>query len=406
MRTTSFSITAVDMRGSLIIRHVVATTEDAARLAVSTEGAKVLRCDPVVPSWGQALRHQLSQIFGASKSLDTVTFSQDMATLMDAGVTVKEAIHALHQQEKSSARQEILGQVNTLILQGLSFSEALTRTRAFPELLVATVAASEETGDLATGLSRYARHQQSLRTVRDRVVGACVYPLLLLVVGSLVVALLMGVVVPRFATLINSSGKKLPLMSQILMEWGQFVSTHAWAPVGILLGMASLLVYGFVQLKNPRTRKILLKRIPGVATVVREFQHLQMYRTTAILTSRGISIHKALVYSLEFLSPDDQRLLKKSLLDMQEGIGVSAALSQSGLADVVASSMLHVAEKTGSMSEMLDRIADFYERTLQRNIDIVSKLVEPILMIIFGIIIGGIVVLMYLPIFDLASSIS
>lgn len=406
MHTTSFSITAVDMRGSLFIRHVVATTEDAARLAVSTEGAKVLRCDPVVPSRWQALRHQLSQIFGTSKSLDTVTFSQDMATLMDAGVTVKEAIHALHQQEKSSARQEILGQVNTLILQGLSFSEALTRTQAFPELLVATVAASEETGDLATGLSRYARHQQSLRTVRDRVVGACVYPLLLLVVGSLVVALLMGVVVPRFATLINSSGKKLPLMSQILMEWGQFVSTHAWAPVGILLGMASLLVYGYVQLKNPRTRKILLKRIPGVATVVREFQHLQMYRTTAILTSRGISIHKALVYSLEFLSPDDQQLLRKSLLDMQEGIGVSAALSQSGLADVVASSMLHVAEKTGSMSEMLDRIADFYERTLQRNIDIVSKLVEPILMIIFGIIIGGIVVLMYLPIFDLASSIS
>lgn len=406
MDTTSFSITAVDLRGSLFIRRVVASTEEAARAAVSTEGAKVLRCDPVVPSRGQALKHQFTQIFAATKTLDTVTFSQDMATLMDAGVTVKEAIHALHQQEKSTVRQEILGQVNTLITQGLSFSEALTRTRAFPELLVATVAASEETGDLATGLSRYARHQQSLRTVRDRVVGASVYPLLLLVVGSLVVALLMGVVVPRFATLINSSGKKLPLLSQMLMEWGQFVSTHAWAPLTILLGMATLLVYGYAQLKNPRTRKILLKRVPGVARVVREFQHLQMYRTTAILTSRGISIHKALVYSLEFLSPDDQVLLKKSLLDMQEGIGVSAALSQSGLADVVASSMLHVAEKTGSMSEMLDRIADFYERTLQRNIDIVSKLVEPILMIIFGIIIGGIVVLMYLPIFDLASSIS
>lgn len=406
MPSSSFSITAVDVRGSLFFRRVEASSEDAARLAVSTDGATVLRCEPVTPSRSEAFKQQLGQAFSKSRTLDTVTFSQDMATLMDAGVTVKEAIHALHQQEKTASRQEILGQVNTLILQGLSFSEALARTHAFPDLLIATVAASEETGDLATGLSRYAKHQQSLRTVRDRVVGACVYPLLLLIVGSLVVALLLGVVVPRFATLINSSGKELPMMSRLLMEWGQFVSTHAWAPIVMLVGMASVLVFGFVQFKNPHTRKILLKRIPGVARVVREFQHLQMYRTTAILTSRGISIHKALVYSLEFLSPDDQRLLKKSLLDMKEGLGVSAALSQSGLVDVVASSMLHVAEKTGSMSEMLDRIADFYERTLQRNIEIVSKLVEPILMIIFGIIIGGIVVLMYLPIFDLASSIS
>lgn len=406
MPSSSFSITAVDVHGSLFFRRIDAASEDAARLAVSTDGATVLRCEPVTPRRSEAFKQQLAQAFSKSRTLDTVAFSQDMATLLDAGVTVKEAIHALHKQEKTPARQEILGQVNTLILQGLSFSEALARTHAFPDLLIATVAASEETGDLATGLSRYAKHQQSLRTVRDRVVGACVYPLLLLIVGSLVVALLLGVVVPRFAGLINSSGKKLPLMSQLLMEWGQFVSTHAWAPVVMLLGMASLLVFGFVQFKNPHARNILLKRIPGVARVVREFQHLQMYRTTAILTSRGISIHKALVYSLEFLSSDDQRMLKKSLLDMQEGIGVSAALSQSGLVDIVASSMVHVAEKTGSMSEMLDRIADFYERTLQRNIDIVSKLVEPILMIIFGIIIGGIVVLMYLPIFDLASSIS
>lgn len=406
MATQTYSITAVDVRGGLFFRRVDALSEDAARENVALDGAVVLRCDVLPPSRVQILQRQLTQLLQKSGALDTVAFSQDMATLMDAGVTVKEAIHALHRQEKNGSRQEVLGQVNALILQGLSFSEALSRTQAFPELLIATVAASEETGDLATGLSRYAKHQQSLRTVRDRVVGACVYPLLLLIVGSLVVALLMGVVVPRFATLINSSGKKLPLMSQLLMEWGQFVSAHAWAPVAVLLGMAGLLMYGFVMLKNPHTRKILLKKVPGVARVVREFQHLQMYRTTAILTSRGISIHKALVYSLEFLSPDDQRLLKASLQEMQHGIGVSAALTQSGLADVVAGSMLHVAERTGSMSEMLDRIADFYERTLQRNIDIVSKLVEPILMIVFGIIIGGIVVLMYLPIFDLASSIS
>lgn len=406
MQQRMFSVTALDNRGGLFLRKLQATSEEAARSEVTAQGATVLRCSAIQLGFAQRMGQWLSRATVRSNGMDMVAFSQDMATLMEAGVTVKEAIQALHRQETQAARKEVLGQVNTLISQGLSFSQALDRTNTFPELLVATVAASEETGDLATGLSRYARHQQGLRTVRDRVVGACVYPLLLLIVGSLVVALLLGVVVPRFSTLIGASGKKLPLMSQLLMEWGQFVGRHAWAPLLILAGLASILVFSYAQLRNPVTRKRLLNRIPGVAKVVREFQHLQMYRTTAILTSRGIAIHKALVYSLEFLDAQDQAALNRSLLEMQQGIGVSAALTQSGLAEVVPSSMLNVAEKTGAMSEMLDRIADFYERSLQRNIDIVSRLIEPILMIIFGIVIGGIVVLMYLPIFDLASSIS
>lgn len=131
-----------------------------------------------------------------------------------------------------------------------------------------------------------------------------------------------------------------------------------------------------------------------------------MYRTTAILTSRGITIHKALLYSMELLSPSDQPRLRAALDAMREGVDISSALSNSGLSDIVATSMLNVAERTGSLPEMLDRIADFYERSLQRNIDIVSRLIEPVMMIIFGILIGGIVILMYLPIFDLAASIS
>jgi general secretion pathway protein F len=325
---------------------------------------------------------------------------------MDAGVTIKEAIAALHHRESSPKKLEVLNQIKTSISQGVAFSEALKNTQAFPDLLVATIAASEQTGDLATGLSRYAKHQQSLRAVRDRVVGACVYPLLLLIVGSLVITLLLGVVVPRFATLIVSTGKELPLLSKILMRWGHFVDGQPWVPVVMLIAMVVSMVIVFLQLNQPQTRKKWLARIPGVARVVREFQHLQLYRTTAILTSRGISIHKSLGFCLEFLDEVDQLRLNSALSDMRQGVSVSEALARSGLSDEVASSMINVAERTGAMAEMLDRIADFYERNLQRNIDIVSRLIEPLLMIIFGIVIGGIVVLMYLPIFDLASSLS
>jgi general secretion pathway protein F len=341
-----------------------------------------------------------------SGAVDTVAFSQDLATLMEAGVTVKEAVDALARKETSAARRQVLSRLNDAMSEGLSFSAALEQSRAFPALLVATVAASEQTGDLATGLSRYARHQQSLRTVRDRVIGACIYPLLLLAVGSVVVLMLLGVVVPRFSRLIDSNDRELPALSKLLMAWGQFADANPAVPMALLAGFAAAVILAVMQWRNADSRRRWLARIPGVAKVVREFQHLQMYRTTAILTSRGITIHKALVFSLDLLGPADRERLRAGLVQMHEGVTISAALSGCGLSDVVATSMLNVAERSGALPEMLDRIADFYERSLQRNIDIVTRLIEPLLMIVFGIVIGGIVVLMYLPIFDLASSIS
>lgn len=404
--STLYNVSVIDAQGQLSLQKVQARSEEEAAQTVRHAGITVIRCEPFVNSRESRLRSALGAVFTKSGSIDTVVFSQDMATLMEAGVTVKEAIAALNRKEAASSKLQVLGQINTEISNGLSFSAALRKTQAFPELLIATVAASEETGDLATGLSRYAKHQQNLRAVQDKVIGACVYPLLLLAVGSLVVALLLGVVVPRFSTLIDSTGKELPLLSKILMSWGHFVDSHPWVPFMILVALIATMTWLIVQFRNPQRRKQWLSRIPGVAKVVREFQHLQLYRTTAILTSRGITIHKALVYSTEFLSTVDQSRLKAALASMREGVGVSTSLENSGLADVIAVSMLNVAERTGAMAEMLDRIADFYERTLQRNIEIVSRLIEPILMIIFGVVIGGIVVLMYLPIFDLASSIS
>jgi general secretion pathway protein F len=406
MKTNLYSISTIDARGAMAFQKVEAQSESHAREIVSTAGVTVIQIHAAPSAFASAWGRGLLKVFQKSPEIDTVVFSQDIATLLDAGVTVKDAIGALTKRETSRSKLEVLQQINTSIAEGLSLSAALRKTKAFPQILLATVAASEETGDLATGLSRFAKHQQSLRLVRDKVIGACVYPMLLLGVGSIVVALLLGVVVPRFATLIDSSGKELPLLSKILMGWGHYVDAHPWIPFGLLLGIVAGIAALTAQLKNPTKRKKLLEKIPGVSGVIREFQHLQMYRTTAILTSRGIAIHKALLYSLEFLTPSDQQRLNDALSEIRQGVSVSVALEKTGLSDVVASSMLAVAERTGAMSEMLDRIADFYERTLQRNIDIVSRLIEPVLMIIFGIVIGGIVVLMYLPIFDLASSIS
>ena len=400
-----FDVSLVDARGKISHERIEAPSAEAATSLAAARG-NVLTCVQLGNQVGTGVAQRLAEAITTKTKIDTVIFSQDMATLLEAGVTVREAMGVLQRKESHASRKAILAQISTSISHGLPLSAALKDARAFPELLVATVAASEETGDLATGLARYAKHQQSLRLVRDKVIGACVYPALLLIVGSLVVVLLLGVVVPRFATLIDSSGKDLPWLSKVLMTWGGFVDANPWVGIALFAILISAFIFGFSRLRDPQTLRAVLRRLPGVAKVMREFQHLQMYRTTAILTARGIPIHKALTYSNEYLDAQDRARLQVALQNMGHGVGVSQALGNCQLSDEVATSMIHVAERTGSLPEMLDRIADFYERTLQRNIDIVSRLIEPILMIIFGIVIGGIVVLMYLPIFDLASSIS
>jgi general secretion pathway protein F len=402
--TQTFAAVILDARGSLVARHIEARSEDEARALAGADGHAVIQCRAASGTPREQSRR--ARWFPKKTSIDAVAFTQDLATLMGAGVTVKDGVHALARKEASAAGSRVMGQLNEAMAQGMSFSTALERSRAFPSLLVATVAASEQTGDLATGLARYAAHQQSLRTVRDRVIGASVYPLLLLVVGSVIVLMLLGVVVPRFARLLDATGRELPLMSRLLMGWGHYADAHpgvALFLLALLPAAAACLVF---RMRDVDVRRRWMARVPGVAPLARQFQHLQMYRTAAILTARGITIHKALLVTTDLLSPADRDRVHAAVRQMREGVTVSAALSGCGLSDVVAFSMLAVAERSGNMAEMLDRIADFHERSLQRHMDILTRLIEPALMIVFGVIIGGIVLLMYLPIFDLASSFS
>lgn len=264
MIATSFNIHVMDPQGRVAMQLVEAASVEQAHQKASSHGHVVLKCEAVKVTGNSLTGIFRKLFFTKAAAIDTVVFSQDLATLMEAGVTVKEAIQALTRKESSHSSRQILDQLNTAISQGLSFSAALERSQAFPELLIATVAASEQTGDLATGLSRYARHQQSLRTVRDRVIGACVYPLLLLAVGSLIVAMLLGVVVPRFATLIDSSGRELPFLSKALMLWGRFVDAHPTLPVLLFLVIGAAIATLVTKWRQPEVRRKWLEKIPGV----------------------------------------------------------------------------------------------------------------------------------------------
>lgn len=396
-----------DASGRVSCQQIQAATQEDARLQMLRSGAVVLSCEIASSSRTNLLAKTGSSPSPDSRSgLNVATFSQDFAALVDAGLSVSETLQTLSLREPNGAQRNLIEQVARTVSEGRTLSAAMQLTGAFPDLLVATVEASERTGDLGKGLARYAAHQAEMRVLRDKLISAAVYPLVLLVVGGLVVMFLMGVVIPRFAGLLEDSKTELPMLSAGLMAWGRLVADQPWVLIlffGTLLALATLLV---MHLRNYGIRSRWLQAIPLVAGVVREFQHLQLYRTTSILVSRGISIHRAMEHGTKLLNEKDRGRLEHGLVLMREGLSMSAALAEAGLSDVVATSMLKVAERTGSMSEMLERIAQFYERRLQRSIDVATRVIEPALMIVIGTVIGAIVVLMYLPIFDLASALS
>lgn len=373
----------------------------AARLQATGRGLEVLACRPRATGSGRgAAPNALS-----ARQMDIASLSYELSSLMSAGLSVMDSLRTLARKERHAGRRAVLMDVVGGIDEGLPLSAALARHAGrFPPLLVATVGASEQTGDLDTALRRYADHQQSVKALRDKVVGAAIYPLLLLAVGFVVVLFLLGVVVPKFAVLIESSHAQLPWTSQLMMAWGRLVAAHfALVALGALAALAAG-VAGARHVLRTGARARWIESLPFVGATLRQFRHAQLYRTTGMLVQGGIPAPRAFGLSASLLGEADQARLHKAITLLREGRSVSGALDDAGLADPVAASMLTVAERTGALPEILERIAQFHEAGLQRSVELTSRLFEPLLMVGIGLVIGSIIVLMYLPIFDLAAS--
>ena len=404
---TSFNLVARTAQGTLTSLRITAADAATATELLRERGMHVLRCDARSGderSGGPQSPQRPSPRRGLAKKLDISLFAQELASLVTAGLSLLEALNTLADKEAGGPRRALLQAVVHSISEGLALSIALERAGEFPPLLIATVTASEQTGDIATALLRYSEHQQGLQTLRDKVIGAAIYPMLLLGVGTVVVFFLLGVVVPKFAVLIASSRTELPWSSRLLMSWGQFASGHAQYLLGFAAVVIAVVVMAWRAAASAGFKSGWIERLPFVGSLARQFRHAQLYRSTGMLLRGGIAAPRALQLSASLLGVEDQRRLHRAIALVQEGKDISSALKGAQLADTIASSMLAVAQRTGSLSEVLERIAMFYEARLRRSIDVGSRLFEPILMIFIGLVIGAIVVLMYLPIFDLASS--
>ena len=342
---------------------------------------------------------------GAAERFPVPLFSQELRVLLNAGLPLPEAIDTLAQKERRDDFRAVIDRLGEVLREGQALSAALEEfPQIFSPLYVATVRSSEKTSDLAPALARYVAYATQLEAIRKRVVNASIYPTLLIAVGGIVSLFLLLYVVPRFGHIYEERGGNLPLFSRLLLTWGKAVDKHALVVLGFL---AVTVVSGLYALRLANVRTAIgdaLWRLPAIGERLKIYQLARFYRTIGMLLRGGTPLVAALDMGGELLHPLLRERLVRASQAIREGRGVAQSMDANGLTTPVALRMLAVGEKSGNMGEMLEQIAAFHDEEMARWVDWFTRLFEPILMTIIGLVIGVIVILMYMPIFELAGN--
>jgi general secretion pathway protein F len=395
-----FAIRAFEPGAGPISLLIEADSPEAAADLTRRKGLTVLS---IQSTWRRRLLRRRQPAF------DVLLLSQELGSLLEAGLSLIESLTALSRKGGETGKRQLIDQLIRHLREGKSFSNALSEfPDEFPPVYRALVAASEQTGDLASALARFIEYRGRLDLLRKKITTAAIYPALLIGVGGLVVLFLMTYVVPRFALVYEDIGGNLPFMSRLLLEWGRFLAANG---LFVLIAVAIAGTLGTAWFKKRKIRwQNVLRRVLDwkLLAPLRErweiYALARFYRTTGLLLQGGIPAITSLGMARELLSAALRPDLDRALQAIRAGQALSVALTAHRLAPPVASDLMRIGEKTGEMGEKMLRIADFHDEETARWSEWFVRLFEPLLMLLIGLFIAFIVVLLYMPIFELSGS--
>ena len=340
-------------------------------------------------------------------SLSLVLFSQELLALLNAGLGIVESLEALLEKEASESTRGVLERLLGGLREGKRFSTVLSeQPDLFPPLFIGIVRAAEGTSDLPRSLSRFIDYQQRIDIVRAKIVSAAIYPCILLLVGGGVSLFLITYVVPKFAEVYQGAGRDLPFMSKVMLSWGQFAGAHTTLLLAGLATLAALGILAWRRVTRDGGVARLMARLPGIGERVRIYELSRLYLTLGMLAEGGITIVHAIETVQSMVSATVRANLVAARADIEAGQPLSSAFEAHQLTTPISLRMLRVGERTGDMGPMLTQSAAFYDGEISRWIERFTRTFEPLLMAGIGLIVGAIVVLLYMPIFDLAGDMS
>jgi general secretion pathway protein F len=416
-----FRVLALRTDGSARPLTVEAGDAAAARRMLAREGLTALELTPVGGrGFSLSLPSSGKRPTAASTRFDVDLFCQELLALVTAGVTIGEALETLASKEgagalagRSSSGSSaaapgtgLLSQLHARVREGLPLSAALAQHPAvFPTVLCESLRAAERTSDYGPALERFVRYRRLTREVREKLLAASIYPIILLGVSSLVLLFLVGYVVPRFADVYADMGDKLPAASRMLLWLGSRIGAEPLLTAGVLVALVVAIVITVRSGHFARAVMALLYRVPRLRDVLAAAEFSRLYRTLALLLHGGIPMVTSLQVARGLLPLHLARRLESGERAVSEGRSFSDSMREQGLSTAVADRFFRVGEGSGNLAEMIDRAADFHEEEVARGADWLGRVIGPLLMLVMGVVIGLVVVLMYMPIFSLAEAI-
>ena len=332
-------------------------------------------------------------------------FSQELYALMKAGLGLIESLEGIAEKEYRPEIRALLQTILGSLYAGQTFSAALANhPKQFPLLYSAMVRASERTGDLPEALMRYIGYAQQVEILKKKLIAASIYPFLLITVGGLVILFLLGYVVPRFSQIYADAGTTQSFMLRIVLAWAEMINQHGKTILAIASVPIAATAYA---LSLPRVRGYLVSllwRLPMIGAQMRTFQLARFYRTLGMLLVSGITVSQALEMARGLLAASFHVSLTRATKLIREGRAFSEAMEAAGLVTPVSLRMLRVGEKSGEMGPMLEHIATLHDEEIARWLEWFTRLLEPLLMIFIGLVIGVVVLMLYMPIFELVGS--
>jgi type IV pilus assembly protein PilC len=339
-------------------------------------------------------------------SAEFLIFNQELATLLKAGLPLVQSLGILRRRVENPTFKAALDDVYDKVRSGTALSEAFEAQHLFPGVYTASLMAGEKSGSLEQVLRRYVQHVKVLASVRRRIVSALIYPIVLVLLSMSVVGLIVFKVIPQFKEFYSEvgHGHQLPLSTRIVVAISTTLIDNAWLIAGSL---AAIIVLALVTFRPPEQRKRLhasILRLPFFGPLARKVATAQICRTLATLLSGGIPLVNALEISSTATS---NRAISDNLTvvarQVREGGSLAGSLSERRMFPHVAVEMVEVGESTGALAEMLNSVADFYDEENETTLERFSNLIQPVLLIVMGAVLAGLIMSLYMPLFELSS---
>ena len=336
-----------------------------------------------------------------------LAMNQEMLVLIRSGLPILQVLDTMIERMEAGGMLSALQEIRSDVKGGSALSDAFGRfSHLFPQLYVASLRAGEQSGDLPVTLGRYIEYQKRVEAIKAKVRSATFYPALLVIAVTLVLGFLLLYVIPTFTQVYADADVELPLLTQLVIALanGLVSGLPFWLPA-LVVGLLLLRTYARTERGKVLVDGLKL-RLPFFGELLNEYALSTFCRTFATTLASGIPIVQAMQMSRGTLNNFIlEKRLSAAVSRIREGAKISEALEQAGNFPVIALRMIGVGETSGSLVDMLTDVSEYYEAEVERRLDRLTTIIEPLMMMTMGLLIGGIVVAMYIPIFQLAGTV-